>query len=483
LDDINLTPAELLGRLWRRKFWALGILSVCFALGCVYLNNAEPLYEIQANLLLESDTRLLRVDRKQGGQQDKELTATQSEILSSWYILSEGVTAYQSGDAVDPVVSEELRLRLSEGLTVKPIVGTRILNVSLRWDDREQGKVLAEHLIDLYQKFLLKLDQGGQTDALKTLSQTEAKIRTELVALQVKYREVCKTSSLLGNADSGWALQQSLLQNLGAEYMAVRSKRIGLENRLATLDIELAGTDKVLPNPTSTPKPLEGQVVTANFTQVDNKGFKLNHLSRATSEQGWAALQMLNDVDMRSMQEPVVIQQELFQAEVQRQELVEKYLPNHPEVRAIEKQIADWKQRLQTLVDRAPLVLDRELKAAKLQEDRLRLLYEEELSNAKHLDQQRLEQEHLNKQIEQVETLHNSVVTQLTEMRLNNDAANEGGADLRVTILQPPTPNTTPAWPDKKLVLAGSLLMGLLGSSMLAFIPISDRANQKTTPS
>jgi len=473
LDDFNLTPAELLRRLWQRKFWAIGILSTCLILGFVYLKTAAPLFDVEANLLLEPGSRLLSVERQAIGQRDNELTATQSEVLSSWHILSRAVSAYQMSNTVSPAVAEKLLLRLSAELTVKPVVGTRILNVSFRWDNREQGKILAENIIDQYQKFLLELDQGGQNDALKMLTQTEAKIRSELIDLQSKYQDVCEAGSVLGSADAGWALQQSMLQDLGTAYMEVRSRRIGLENRVATLDLEMAGTIKGSTIPASISSNASGRhLVTVNYRPSGDSKSVHEAVAAFKAEQGWAALQMLNDADLKSVQEPVAIQQELFQAEVRRQELVEKYQSKHPELRAVEKQISDWKQRLQTLVDRAPLMLERELRAAKLQEDRLCSLYDEELVKAKQVDRQRLEQQHLQKQIEQVELLHNSIIAQLTKMRLNNDVANEGGADLRVTVLQPPSSGIAPAWPNKKIVVVGSFLMGILGSSMLAFAPI-----------
>ncbi len=476
MDDFNITPIELLLRLWRRKFWIAAILLACLALGIAYYKTATPLYEIQANLLLEPGSRLLRLEKKEALQRDAELTATQAEVLSSWHIVSQAISSFQNGPATSPLTSEELHLILSEELTVKPIVGTRILNVSLRWDDRVQGELITEHLIEHYQEFLLKLDQGGQIDALNSLAQTEEGIRGELEALRLEFRELVETGSVLGSTDAGWALQQSQLQDLATAYTEVRGRRIGLENRIATLDIEMSRTNEALVLPASASSRSEAQVVTANYAPSGDQAVAKLESNDASSEQGWAALQMLNEIDMRSMQEPVALQQELFQAEVRRQELVEKYHAKHPELRAVNKQIADWKQRLQTLVDRAPRVLDRELRAVQMQEDRLRKLYEEELANAKIVDRQRLEQLHLQKQIEQLEVLHSSIVVQLTEMRLTKDVANEGGADLRVTVLQPPTPNIKPAWPNKKIVIGGSLLMGMLGSSMLAFIPLANRS-------
>ena len=133
-----MTPADLLLRLWMRKFWICAILAVCLVLGVTYLKTAKPLYEIQANLLLEPGSRLLGLDKKDIVQRDVEMTATQAEVLSSWHLIGQAIASFQNSVA-SPLTTEEMHLILAEELTVKPIVGTRILNVSLRWDDREQG--------------------------------------------------------------------------------------------------------------------------------------------------------------------------------------------------------------------------------------------------------------------------------------------------------------------------------------------------------
>lgn len=472
----ELTPLDAMNRLWRRKYWVIATIFTCVLLSGVYLRYAVQLFDIQANLLLVPNAHGLRID-DQNARPDAELIATQSEILASRQMLARAVEA-QDGLIDDASVSlEELIDRLSSELSVKRLVGTRILNVSLRWDDREQGQAFVENLLDQYQRFLLELNQGGQVETLKTLAETERQIRGELRTLQEKFRALRKESALVGDGDAGLGPQQTLLAEFGAAYAEVRGRRIGLENRLAAINEQL--TDSSI---AGMPDVADGELVSMAIESIgrDRPVINAGHIAfkpvvpaADTSERGWGALQMLNDVDLKGLQDPVAIQQELFQAEVRRQELVEKYLENHPEVRAVESQIADWKQRLQTLVDRAPLALERELRASKLQEDRLRTLYEEELTTARELDQHRLEQADLATEIDQVQTLHNTILTQLTELQLTNRVTAEGAADLRVTILDPPRPGLKPAWPNEKLVLGGGVLMGFLGSFVLVLIPVA----------
>ncbi len=467
----EVTPADLLYRLWHRKVWVFATVLVCVLASWVYLQRAPRQYEIQANLLLQPDAHGLRVGDLQDGRPNAELIATHSEILSSRQLLTRAVESYLAlPDAeasvqrlADPLVSQDLLVQqLSEQLTVKRVVGTRILNVALRWGDREQGTALVEHLFECYQSLLFDLNQGGQVEALSTLAQTERELRTELTNLQQQYRQLRESSPLIGDIDAGLTPQQALIDALGSSYAEVRSRRIGLENRLAALEDERSGVH-VARRPRLDAPPTE---------LVSTTSVKAGAEEVLQSENGWAALQMLGDIDLKGLQDPIAIQQELFQAEVRRQELVKKYRGKHPDLQAVENQIADWKQRLQTLVDRAPLTMERELRAAKLQEDHLKMLYEEELAAAKQLDQHRLEQAHLRHQMEQVQTLHGSILAQLTDLRLNNKVTTEGGADLRVTVLDDPRAGLKPVWPNNKLVLGGGLLMGLVGSSVLTLIPV-----------
>lgn len=463
-----MTPLELFRRLWVRKYWELLILIVSVSASLAYLKFAVPQYDIQAHLLLHPDAQLLSIDKNQGARKDTELTATQSEVLASQSLITRAIKTYLI-DSQDPLAAKELQLIFAEELTVKPVVGTRILSANLRWNHADRGIKLLQCLIDEYQDFLVELDQDGQNDALQTLAQTEAKIRAELVQLQTDYRESFHASGLFGSDDAGWALQQSLLQELGKAFVDIRSRRLVLENRIATLDAKLTEPDTLQASGREPADTNETTLVSAAIHRIEP-------VTDDSDERGWGALQMLNNVNLQGLQDPVAIQHELFQAKSKRQELVQTYRSKHPAVRAIDKQIVDWEERLQSIIDRAPVALEREHHAVKLQESRLQLVYESELSKAKQLDRIRLEQQHKQKEIEKVEALHSTVITQLAALRLNQDAAKEGGADLRITVLKSPTPGKKPAWPNTKLVLGGGLLSGLLLISLLVLLPIPDRS-------
>jgi uncharacterized protein involved in exopolysaccharide biosynthesis len=221
---------------------------------------------------------------------------------------------------------------------------------------------------------------------------------------------------------------------------------------------------------------LPGQYV-ATLGSVDNEAgvttASASSSLRTVKRADWNAMQMFGDVNDGTLQERIAIQQQLLEAETRRQQLSGKFLDNHPEVKAVEEQIKRWNERLQSLVDSAPRALELQVQAAKLEEESLRLRYEDELKKARSLDQDRLEQDHLKQQITQVQTIHDSISSQLVELRLNHDVTTEGGADLRITVLDKPQPDLNPVWPEPKLVLGGGLLIGLMGTFLLVLIPVS----------
>ncbi|WP_162006830.1 GumC family protein [Roseimaritima sediminicola] len=485
LDYAEVTPGELLYRLWRRKLWALAIVGVCAAASWVYLQNAARQYAIEANLLLQPGAHGLRAANHQDGRPDAELIATHSEILASQRLSRLAVEAYlETADlpperSADPLLKPLMIAELTDQLTVKRVVGTRILNVSLRWPDALEGQRLVEHLFACYESLLFDLNQGGQVEALTTLTETERELRAELDRLETDYRTLRQESDLVGDPQTGPPVQQTLLDELATSYAQIRSRRIVLENRLTALQQEPAEVHVARRPPSAVEEAAVEEAAAAEIagqgaTALVSARREIDDVDDDASE-SLGALQMLSEIDLRGLQDPAAIQQELFQAEVRRQQLVRKYRGKHPDLQAIENQIADWKQRLKSLVDQAPMTLERELRAASLQEDHLKTLYEQELAQAKQLDADRLEQQQMLSRIEEVQTLHNAILSQLTQLRLNNQVTTEGGADLRVTVLDAAEPALKPAWPNDKLVLGGGLMIGMLGSSMLTLIPLRRR--------
>ena len=79
----------------------------------------------------------------------------------------------------------------------------------------------------------------------------------------------------------------------------------------------------------------------------------------------------------------------------------------------------------------APAILDHELGSVKRDEERLGELYAYELEEAKIVDAYLVREQQAQSAIQRVQTIHDSILTQLREWQLSDDAV-VGGANLAV---------------------------------------------------
>jgi uncharacterized protein involved in exopolysaccharide biosynthesis len=106
--------------------------------------------------------------------------------------------------------------------------------------------------------------------------------------------------------------------------------------------------------------------------------------------------------------------------------------------------------------------LKRELGAARSTENRLDEVYRAEVARAKVIDLQRLRQEQLEEEIEQVATAHRSVLAMLRSAELTGQGLAEGRARAAIHVLEAPVSPSEPTWPRPALVLIPCLLLGAM---------------------
>ncbi len=485
----NLLP------LLRRGRQRLVLLIVAFVLplsaAMLYIQQTHPLYDVTANLLLPAPNSTNARDMR-SSRQDRERMATQAELFTSRDLVERAVrkvlneTTKNRSNSPSHSMSDPARpasALVAGRLQAKPIVGTEVLNVRLRWHDAEMGTRLLQAICQEYETFLRGLQRDKFSHLLTTLAKSEQELRDQLDQLEVEYRRVRRESSLIGRPEEGLSLHEKLLQGLGSSLTETRANRIALENRLAALQLLTDRSAIAHANHSRT----ETELVTASALQpvqiqsdsepsprtiTIGDGTAPAAFLRA-EDRTWGALQILSEVQSKGVENPSKIQEALFQAEVRRQSLVERFGPRHPEVRAVQKEIADWNRRLESVVARAPLTLQRELDAARRQEDRLQLLYDDQLARARDLDQDRLRQMHLQRRIKQLEPLHANVLEQLTQLKVSDALAQQGRIAQTVIQLDRPDASLEPAWPDKRLVGTCGLLVGLLLVSLVLAVPDS----------
>jgi uncharacterized protein involved in exopolysaccharide biosynthesis len=462
---------ELVGFVWEGKWYLLASLVVSLGLGIAYLNLADAIFNVSARLLVEP--RGMALNPEGTTQQEKEFVATQAEIIGSPAVVARAARAI-GGSVGDEAVSSSLdqaaasRVDLIiKNLSVKPLVGTNVLDLTYRSVDPNDGLRIVESIIVTYREYLREMGHGDHLEALRTLAQSERELREDLESLQADYRQLRKKSPLIGQAADTVHVERTVLEQLGQTLTETRSQRIALENRLAAL-INLridshkregqeeeyfsvsssppprsADAQHVTPLPPSKPA---GERATADIAPADMDG-----------------LFLLSGLPWQGLQDPAALQQELLRAEVREKELMQNYGARHPDLRAARGQIAAWRAQLQELADQGPITIRRELAAVQLQEQRLAELYQEEFEQVKSIDDHLLLEQHALERVQQIQSLHDAILTQLKGWQLADQAVREGRSGVKVTLLEEPNVPELAVWPNRSLVLGSCGAIGLIG--------------------
>lgn len=448
-DSMNLYALAQLLR--QRVWWLVGCLALTIGLGVVYLLQAEPVYRVHARILVEQKglaSAQARPDR------DKDFLATQAEIIRSPAVVSHavetlGLTA-TSPDDPNSVVG------ILESLSVNPLLGTNVLSVSLEGADAGRATRIVETVIESYREYIRESERDVHLEALRALTASEKEVRKDLQELEAEYRELRQNSPLVGRGEEGVRLQRELLAHLGQTLSDVKSRRMELENRLVALEglrernLASGEATRVIP------------VSTAGAEQGDDLRDSRREPAPSSLYVG-TSRQLLLQYAKGEAGDIAHLQEQLFAAQARESELSEKYGPKHAAVRGVREQIAGWEAQLREQQASAPLVLQQELEAARLQEQQLADLYREEFAAAKGINNWLLQEQQGLGHIERTREVHDSLLTQIRQWQMVDQALTQGKTEIAVRVLEEPSLDEEQVWPPKLLVLGACALVGLMG--------------------
>ena len=139
-------------------------------------------------------------------------------------------------------------------------------------------------------------------------------------------------------------------------------------------------------------------------------------------------------------------------------------------MRAAAEKVASWQRRVDEAIDAVPVLLQQELDAAELQERQLSQLYQTEFEKAKTIDLQLVQEQQALDGIQRVQTIHDSILTQLRQWQLADQALAEGRTGVKVSTLEAPTLAERVAFPPPMLLLAVCTIVGLIGGASLVTV-------------
>jgi hypothetical protein len=166
-----------------------------------------------------------------------------------------------------------------------------------------------------------------------------------------------------------------------------------------------------------------------------------------------------------------------FQAVDREKEAALRFGDKHHLLQATRDEVKAWEHRIRQQIESIPSILERELEAAQMYEEKLTTLYHEELEESIRLDSRLLKEQQALAAVERVQAIHDSIQSQLRQLQLEGEAAASGHTGVKVTVLAEPKHPTSPVWPSLPLVLGVCGLIGMVGGVGLACLV--DRTSSK----
>jgi uncharacterized protein involved in exopolysaccharide biosynthesis len=390
--------------------------------GTAYLVTADPIFGVSSKVLVQRRASITDDEDRAPGSAGTNFLETQAEVVHSSAIVAEVLNERPElapqGLEGDPVKA------VLEALAVARVAGTNVMTLGYRDSDAKRAAALVDAVIERYRSYLREDEQAGSVAALEVLTENERRIRKELGELEDRYRQARVASASLGDSKQGFEVQKQMLVKLGDKLIDARSQRIDLENQLRASGMKgskaARNAEKAVPS--------ASQAV-------------------ATSSEGTMA------TDVASLRDA------LWQAQVRRAELAERYPAGNPELRELDARIALIQQNMAASVE-----------AAKETERRLESIYQSEFAASRELDDQSSRAQQLLDEVERVRQVHQIALTQLKQLELDANALTAGRAGVSVRVLEPPVAPDEQIWPRPALVLIPAAFLGLTGGFGVAWM-------------
>ncbi len=472
----SLISPDLIPILWRRKWYLIAPVIISVALGTAYLLQLEPTYRIQARVLVQRQGLAPGQERKP--KDDEEFLATQAEIIRSPAVVQRAANTLDLAPRGDPQMDPTTIIL--DCLTVKPVLGTSVLSITMVGPDAEEATRTVAAVIASYRKYLYHIDHETHLESLRVLTRSERELRDDLDGLEQQYLQLRESSALMGRGRDAAAVQRALLTHLGETMTDAKNHRMQVENRIR------AWLHPAAPAMASQP-PAKSVLFQASLSSVRGNNRRSGSPSAmaelqlrpsAISAAGGESLSTFHLTDKDSginVADIRLIRQELFRTQAQQQALAQQYGPKHPEMRAVREKTVAWQRRLKEAMDETPRIMQQQLEAARLQERQLAHLYQAEFEKAKAVDGHLIKEQQVTDRIERVQSIHDSILGQVRQWQLADQALAEGRSGVRIGILEAPALAERVMFPPPLLLLAVCIVIGLVGgSAMITIVESTD---------
>ena len=418
--------------LLERKWVILSCLAATILLGLLYIVKTPKTYAATTVVQVEqSESKFVKIDdiTTQDLKQAEVLKTIETNLSNSavlsGIIQDLKLTPEQLGmnpHPEQPYTDNDLIERLSKMVKVKLVRGTRLINITAE----NQSPVLAQQICDEVGRQYIRVNTaqrvGLSGEANKFLLEEAERLKHQVAAAEQEAQAFKDEHPGVALEDSQAFIDQKLLA-LTARYNDARQDRFKVESDYTQVRALLSG---------SIDESKTSQLLT--ITSVNN--------------------------------DPAVLQLEksIVDEEANIQNLAQRYKPKHPRFIQEQAQLAELKSALSRTVVKAAEAVGTSLETAKQTEEKLGIAL-------KDLEQMKLDNDKLAlpfnalmREVDANRQLYDGVRMRLKETEVTKDIEQN---DIRVVT--PALLPIKPVKPRKSLVLAGSLMGGLLLGICVSF--------------
>ena len=407
-----------------RRWLIIATFTVFVVLGAIYAFRATPIFEAVARLQIDPETGgvLSLKDVIAVGNKDQDYLQTQYKNLMARSLI-ESVIAKLKLDDDDRYKKEVDKVAaVAEDIDIVPIRLTRLVEVHAQHPNPRTSENISNTLLEIFlqqnlDRKVYKAMSGFRMLKQETVTQ-EADLTTAIENLQ-KYRQEKGMVSLVDD-------QKQMTENV--DVLALRQAR---------LDYEMQRN-----------RATDAQKKAEEATRGINEG------RREITELGV----VMDDPSVRQLSF------KLSGSEAELKGLRTKYRDKHPKVRELLSVIQQDQDKLKELAHSVIDRLDSDFRTEKAKEEQALARSKEAEKRVSELNQAKTKYDVLNRQKERAETMYQLVLQKSKEYDLNSKDTLPN-----MVIIDHATTPLKPVKPNKPVILAGSVLGGLVVALGLAF--------------
>ena len=445
--------------LWKRKWSLVLSVLVAAALGAAYVQHEATIYEVTSRVVVQPER--FATDKETLVRSDRTFLITQGEIVRSPVVVESALQSLLKKPSLkpDPAVTDAVM----RSLRVTTVDDANVLRLAYRNEDATDAVNMLGAIVNSYQDYVKEMQHGSMGETLEALAQRDRELRGEIQRLEERYNELHQGSRVIGQGADAIRNHVAILEQLGTRLTAVKGQRIDKETRLQALVHAVHGLrSKEQLATLLVPTALRSDGRSGGDNLVDFSEIPLTPTAlSAISASALGDIPSESDYVNGLFKDPIRIQERLWQAEAHATELRPTYGPLHPEMRAIQEQIALWRQRLEACEKAAPTVLAYELNALEESETDLTKLYETEYEKVKIVNASLMQEQQALADIQRVQSIHDATAKQLRELQLANEALTNGQVSIMVRMIEAPDATVKLVWPRPVPFIGLCAVLGL----------------------